>query len=175
MTQSFVPDSSDHPSDVNVITDQTPTHGDEIAYLQSEQLQDYEHGTQGTDHLSVTGSPTGQETVFTEHPGQFYTRRIPRTPAVGRTVTRTLNVFGDGVHRLLIGRNFNRRSLSVWTDLANTVPVFVACRDMDSGVGFAPGSLPYEFHSFHEFTVWASANSILYVVEEDYYVNEEGR
>lgn len=174
MTQSFVPDSTDHPSDVNAIMD-IPQDQAELIYESGVPLPDYEHGTQGTDHFSVINSPTHDESVFTDRPGEFYTRRTPRVPLVGRTITRTIQVFGDGVHRPLASRNLNRRSLVVFTDINNTVPVFVACRDMDSGVGFGPGSLPFEFHSFLDFTVWASANSTLYIVEEDYYVNEDGR
>jgi len=179
MTQSFqpTPDTDKHPDNLNAMPDFEPMHSDEIHYPEAQPLPDYAHGTQGTDHASVTQSPTKEESIFTEHPGEFFTRRVPIMPTVGRTLTRTVNVFGDGVHRPLIGRNRNRKRLVLRADPANAGPIFVACRDQDSGVALynSNSAIPYEFFTFYEFTVWSAANGLLYLVEEDYYVNSDGQ
>lgn len=174
MTQSFVPapDQDRHPVNVDA-TDDVDELNPEGVYATAAPLTEYAHGTEGTDHFSVTGGPYDADTYLTAQPGEFYTRRVPRMPRVGRTLTRTVNVFGDGVHRPLIGRNMNRCGLTMWTDQNNTAPIFVSVRDQDSGVGFAPGSLPFTFETFYEFTVWSSAAGILYIVEADYYTSED--
>lgn len=103
MTQSFAPDQeTGHPQDINVVNDITE-HGEEIVY--------------GTDHASVTHSPLDGETTFTDEPGRFLVQRVARKPKIGNPNLFTRTMFGDGNPILILGKNINRKTLTLYTDV----------------------------------------------------------
>lgn len=152
MTQAFVPDpdTDRHPQDINVITD-IPEHGDEIVY--------------GTDHASVTHSPLDHETVFSEEPGRFMTRRLPRKPAIGNSRMFTRNVFNDGNPVMLLSQNINRHRAIVWVN-ANGVASIGTTPGI--GVPLPATGFPIILESDEAYYVWSNALTPVFVIEEEY-------
>lgn len=156
------PDSDRTATDFDLITDTPGIFSDAVT----------EYGeVVGSD---VTEHPDGSETVHQVQPSAFYTGRVPRNPLIGRTLTRTVNVFGNSQPIPLVNRNINRYRLIVWADPGNAQPVTIIGSD-GNGVNMFAATQPRDFRGFDAFYCQATANGTLYVVEESYYVNEDGR
>lgn len=155
------PDADRMNQDVNVIDDEVE-HGPETHFS---------NDAVGGDVTELASQP---EPITAAQPRRFFVRREPRTPEVGKANLFTVNVFGDGVPRQLVGMNINRKQLQVFTDASNTVAVSVGAQDGSGIVQFAPGSLAFKFETCMPLMVSATANSILYCVEENYFSDADG-